>query len=731
MGIVGANGSGKSNIAAALTSAFTGVFKHVDGTQGCRTQNYEGTTYISVEGQLDNNPFGIIREITPKTIKHSLFINDKLVTNKTSDIESWITSVSGITPAIMMEFIFIKQQEMYAFIEAANAERAHKFSALCGTLVYEGKRDWYASAMKADKIRMEAVKGVRLDTLKEALTNDMLQLTKYINEPDTPIQDVAVYEKELQTYEETVYQPLLQVAKMLDTVQSLIPVRNTLQKEINDCIEQEQATRQAQQEIDLRKTAIENDPRAINLGASGSSAAYAAKQETILKNLITLLDYEQMHPDQFDQDKAIAFAKSVTANYYGEVKNQPAEPVDYARMFPAINLWHWTATRDNNLAAIGRLKAEIEDLKKLLKIHAASDADGTCTCCGANIQHWTRSAKDIAAAIRDNETALRDAQVQHNNLSSLVSMWQIYESKHQYLIQEAGTYYPCEEKELLQEQIAENLVLVTAMEKEINDLNALTSANNATLNTLQRNRLTQQTKLDQTKTTILLHLNQLEIEEDAIPDTIQSTAAMTAEAKERIAELNDAIKQAAAYKAGCDVLNQRIADRKKEIAFVENALADGEVSEEWLQKFEKALQWLKPDGVPRIIHHNVLQQLLQTINNEIRVFDTDFHITLNADLTFTANFDDGRKIHAKGLSGGQKVILSLAFWSAINQTFARNLGIMILDEPTDGLDETNSYKLRSILQTWNDRVTARGQQIIIITHDTNLQPAFQSVLNLS
>jgi DNA repair exonuclease SbcCD ATPase subunit len=152
--------------------------------------------------------------------------------------------------------------------------------------------------------------------------------------------------------------------------------------------------------------------------------------------------------------------------------------------------------------------------------------------------------------------------------------------------------------------------------------------------------------------------------------------------------------------------------------------------EVWFEKCGKALTWFKKDGLPRQIHRSVLDQLVSTINRELGCFESPFTVTTNEDLTFTATFPNGTRSMAKDLSGGQKVMLAMAFWSAINRTFAQNLGMMILDEPTDGLDRDNKEYLCRIMEEWSKLLRHRGQQVIIITHDIEMENSFDSVIKL-
>ena len=106
-----------------------------------------------------------------------------------------------------------------------------------------------------------------------------------------------------------------------------------------------------------------------------------------------------------------------------------------------------------------------------------------------------------------------------------------------------------------------------------------------------------------------------------------------------------------------------------------------------------------------------------------------FHVTASDDVGFTAHFVNGTVMPGPGLSGGQKVVLALAFRLTVNSIFAPQLGTMILDEPTDGLDTENRQLASEFFQNLGVVARSRNLQIIVISHDEAMERIFdQKVL---
>ncbi len=74
--------------------------------------------------------------------------------------------------------------------------------------------------------------------------------------------------------------------------------------------------------------------------------------------------------------------------------------------------------------------------------------------------------------------------------------------------------------------------------------------------------------------------------------------------------------------------------------------------------------------------------------------------------------------------------LALAFRIAVNSTFAESIGCLLLDEPTAYLDEQHIRALAPVLDKLRLLASSRGLQCIIVTHERELAPLFDAVIQL-
>ena len=100
------------------------------------------------------------------------------------------------------------------------------------------------------------------------------------------------------------------------------------------------------------------------------------------------------------------------------------------------------------------------------------------------------------------------------------------------------------------------------------------------------------------------------------------------------------------------------------------------------------------------------------------------------DLTFKVFFPGKPPVKASQLSGGQKVVLAIAFRAALDRVFGRDVGMMFLDEPSSGLDADNVEYLHNALQQLATKVHGE-RQLVVITHVQELGGVFDQLIEIN
>lgn len=151
----------------------------------------------------------------------------------------------------------------------------------------------------------------------------------------------------------------------------------------------------------------------------------------------------------------------------------------------------------------------------------------------------------------------------------------------------------------------------------------------------------------------------------------------------------------------------------------------------WHDHIAPMVELTHHSAAARFVAQQNLQRLQAYVNEYLTMFQAEFRVIADEGLSFVAHFLDGvRRQPADRLSGGQKVVLAIAFRLATNLSLAAGVGALYLDEPTAYLDRTHIRGFEPALARLREFSTAGGLQCIIVTHETALAPLFDAVVTL-
>ncbi|NLD46023.1 MAG: hypothetical protein GX660_02325, partial [Clostridiaceae bacterium] len=136
------------------------------------------------------------------------------------------------------------------------------------------------------------------------------------------------------------------------------------------------------------------------------------------------------------------------------------------------------------------------------------------------------------------------------------------------------------------------------------------------------------------------------------------------------------------------------------------------------------------DNLPKQIAFAYLDKIQSRVNEVLTLFNAPFRAMPDENMGFICKFADGSLFTDKRLSGGQKVVLGLAVRMAVNALFVGHLGMMILDEPSEGLDEHNLGCLPYALEKLADICKSNDMQVLFVTHMDRLSYLFDNIVNI-
>jgi DNA repair exonuclease SbcCD ATPase subunit len=733
-GIFGRNGAGKSNIANAVYSVFTGNFnRHPEGAAGCIRQGTDHAC-IEVHGELAEQKFRLRRDLFAARVKHTLWINGEKYSDKAKDIESWLLETSGLTPQMMSEFVFVGQQDLYAFLEANDTERSRKFAALCNTRIYERLRDEYGDMLKTDKARSAAASEVSIDLLKQniaGIQNSLKELRKAAGEIQADIDANPATKTALNE----------QIAEQRSFCQMLLSYSDKLKVcggIQNDIAEQQERIDAALHHIETAKTEKTDIQERLRNLLKGEE--YDAFLAALKKQREAIIEYTNL-TKQINQ-----------AKHEEESLPELEKPSETDQ--EQLNLKLQDAQRE-----LAELNAQLQSQKTLIDAINQLDCNSggeveVCPLCNSKPEHWGVNLKDLNEAYRTNRQKWNSLQHVSNTcqyeLNLLEKAFKNYDkvnAQRQVLLQQIG-------------EMEKALALLPKTEKSLKDIDTETDR----VTTLASNYRLAKTKVQNAEQTLSREQelsaqkqNNLEQEQNCLREQLEHLIEINAstnptsktqydwtdpevrearrvnadriikEAKEQIEKIDGLLQEQAENNGSIREAEKQLADAERKLEKQEALIADSGKIKQWFDCCDKAILWFKKDGLPRLIHRSILRQLSVLINAELELYDKPFSIEVNDDLTFTASFADGRHINSRALSGGQKVMFALSFLSAVNHTFLQNIGIMVWDEPTEGLDPINTEFLYAVMERKKKLLHQRGQQLVIITFDEGMIPVFDAV----
>lgn len=677
IGILGPNGAGKSNLVNMLKASLTGDFSVNPGVKddnirwGMPADDYSAVTS---KWNIANDTFTVRRALAGT---HNYLHHDGKEIRGIKEINAEIERILGI-PKQALNFMFVAQWEMFAFISADPAVRSAMFSHLCGTAKVEKIHKLVGDEVKASRTATESIRDNREEIKQQILerTARILEFKKQLKQAVDQVLTEDHYnalQDLIQNYDER--QTLLQRLDAATT--RAVSVQRQL----------------IQHETELSTATAFLDASTENIANAAAKAAVAEKElaERIAQTkaatkrdvLQSILD-EYKHPvppapELYDD-------RQLLEKEFYELKQEIADNAAMIKLFESGE--HASCptcqTPTKNLVKV------VAERKKLLpmktkRVAVVQEILRSCT----NYDAAMKVYNEQSAAQRERKAA---AKAELQTLPPAI---------------DPNTYRPME---VLRALIKEHQDLV----KEHDGYVRRRSRAEIALATAQGALA----KIDEDIINIGDELNELE----------DTTIDNTQEAVETMAIHEESLTEITICKARIADLEELNKAQQAEIDRITKLLEATVDVRAWVADLDEAKDTSHRDNFPKIAAQHWLSEMTDKVNETLQDFDSPFRVEAAEDLSFIAIKPDGRRERADRLSGGQKMLLALAFRFAVNALLAGDLGMMILDEPTAGVDKTNVNTMTDILKRLSSYTKEKGRQIIIITHDETLQRAFDQVI---
>lgn len=680
-GIFGPNGSGKSNVLKMMRAAVLGDYRTNAGVKGDNVRQTAGdderariVTHVS-HGDAEME---IVRGL--QKARSQIRVNGGEPVIGDSKVNAEIMRVLGVDQRILGDYVFVMQGDIFqGIVDDKDANRSRSLQALFNTGWAE--TCWDAVGQRANAIEIPDV-AVALDDLR----GDVAELEQEVADRQA---DLAEYD-DLNGYSAATdpHRKVLERNKRRGQLRRDV---EDLEQQLDDAVESSQSFRE--EVAALRK---HRDGLAASLETLDGSDDVAAKLQrwTTYNRVRKAIQRRQQELRELEAEREANPEPSQPLSYDPNKAELRQQLADMRAELRAATTFV-TQFREGDTVecpTCGQVTDELAD--------AVAEREDRIPVLETRIQEF----EDVLAVTTDHDDAMREWREWR---SDFTARW---DAANRDDLQDLADPPAEDEQELRDRQTQRH-----------DAENALTDAERE-LSGAKEDFAQEQGRISELESQIASKQQQ----RDAIRITREEFEA----AKEAVADTDARLQQRTDIDASLRASRQQLERTRQTLRRTEEQADAAERQRAWHNYLSTIRGALHRDALPRLVAQTYLEVLRDDINDLLDMFDARFYVDVEDGLSFQAHFTGGAVQPVARLSGGQKVLFGVGFRVAVNALFARDVGLLCLDEPTEYLDEHNVGCLTLALNHLKSLSESEGMQFIVITHERTLEPLFDQVIRL-
>jgi exonuclease SbcC len=686
VGIVGANGAGKSSFVNAIYAAFTGDFTRFNVATKAEAINNQAAkhekSWIKIVGNHGCKPFELVRSLRPNEVTFT-YGDSEIET--ASQVNGAVFKLLGLTPSVFDRYVFVEQWEMFSFLDDTESVRAKAFQHLCGV---ESATSLHKACVQfRDRLtaKQSIDNSLDLESNIDQIQREMLRLKRTKFEGLLPDDEAAELRQKRDLYLKVSQLESLKSQGLID-LEALKNVLGDKEKVFQDV------------ETKFNR-----------------AADWLKKHKTLLEAAVgTLRDWQAQSSLQSKQVRC----RSLIRDWEAKVEATDAEIALHAAKSPSFS--------KEELAG---LKAELQSLRtkaKELKTAVSNLEQGSravCSSCMQNIpaSHSVKLKAEADAVERLAVEKARQVMASQNYCDRSEYLLELRREQQGLLVK-----YQSELQGL--SQASQSIVTQDAADRATAALEQRKKAEASFAESKpKRDRL--KAELDVLRGRISNAESQLQEYEAQLATLTTDLGSADASIQEKLERHDEALRQKAAVSAEYKTNATQLSTLQATLNKLKTSLAREAKTRSLAEVVDRVANAFHWSGLPKRVAQNNLMQLEADINTQLELFSSPFLVETTDDLSFKATFPGKPSVSARQLSGGQKVILAIAFRAALDRLFGHNIGMLFLDEPTAGLDADNVAYFHDAMQSWSANVGAQ-KQIIVITHVQDMTSAFDQIVTI-
>ena len=782
--ITGPNGCGKSNALYALRFALSGQASPQADKLIDDIRDNEQSCTVVLDFKLDNGTGTITRTITRKGTECDLQLEidgKKEVYKKSTSAEKRFTELLGVSPKHIGEVIIADQHNIDALLFWPGSERAPKFQRFLHGQVFQELEKIIAGEKKRTVIDPRVID--RLKTLQQTINahkaqeHDSSSLVKRLRdaldsngtknlkkkaEQVKKFAELKTKRDELDSELQTKSSEANNLRKELNCLR--LPDEKTFKSKLEASSKAEaewEAFRPYQQaqakikELELRKSEIEAQIKTLEQELNLEPKLKDEKAE-----LESALEYKKLTRELSAQEKILSENKDSLAlanvrmteweNEKTKLKEQSSSCPVRTLHFLGEVLKYVDATKDKECPVCGgevapaRLKSIKSEYKQLESQHTS-----------------------IEEQIQTTELKIRKAATEVSRIETVIGQASTEITRIANAIKSIGEIKQFTNPEELYAKCTEKLSSFPHLRAELTKLTKDLTLTNTHIGALEKTpRAEEPSTTNQARSELLAEVQTMQKVLEAHRTTAQQLSSLTGEIKQleqAIGKIDREIKEEGLPEHNVHyVLTEQETEQLETIAQLESDAKDEELkvlgaksaisaleeqmrhtklevaafeeSKQYLSDLGQLDEWFRPDGIPS----KILQKQLNNLCGKMEEVVSQFSLTRNFKLTVDSALDvymlypDGTIRAIQKASGGERIILGIAFRLATHRYLAPELPFLALDEPTNHLVQSNQVALQEIIRELKNNLGKYGiKKLLFCTHSLPLAGEAEEIIDLT
>lgn len=678
-GIIGPCATGKSNMLRAIKLALTGEVKGRKFDE--LIQQGEDEARVQLDFSVQGKDATVERRLASTGNTFRMTLGDREFTSVSSAYETLFSSI-GATPTLLQDVVFCEQKELDALISETESVRKATFQRFFGLKGAEKGRRLLKEELNnvPSQDHSEDLEEAQQDLASAETGLEHLQEElEAIPEPDeTKIEELEEQISSIRQLEEKIKNLRARKAKMGSSVENFEDRLEKKESRLRDLTEEQDELAEYREDLEdictryREQESVRNRLPELKKEAKGLRKRFARRDEEEPKKLweekVTQLQEERR-----------------------KVKN---------RIFGQEQL----------------LRTRGEQIENPL-ITGVEVQEGRCPTCGAGEVYWTEEPSleeytRMRARFNEIDGELREAKKKMRSARDTTIVW---EQKEERLREVEGKIEDLSDVSLVETED------YTEAREYLQRLSTLKTQISSAESSLEELREDLQSARDE-RESLGEELEEIEVPDEADRRALETQVKTLREQKQKRAvlqgKLEEAEKQVGVFEDRIERLEKKVEEDKR-VAEYRHVLTD-------------ARKLLHRDRIPSQAARTVMGAVNEKLAFTTDELDCGFTAWFDED-TFAPVFVDADNPEPQPhhlLSGGQSTILAISTIVTMWELFLPQCDLLVLDEPTEGLDGPFVGALIDFLGNLRTWANEEQNQILLVTHNERLRTTVDQVIEV-